>query len=250
MKVLTVISTLSVLSVAFATVWTNDNGLTLSATHWQGLQSKDQKRTFKLKGQVSLSSVPDGLTIHSEYLDCNADPDPKNPKVYVISQAIARQNVKIIKTVKNKSGSQVTDIEGPAAKYVLGAQESVVSITGATLIKTLDETSKQTMAATGSSGVAYLDPSAHVAEGNGLRRAVLEGPVHARFNQAATKTEKAATIDATSTKMTLENQGQNRKITLSGNVHINGPDIGDASGINQAVFVLAPNHTWTLEASK
>jgi hypothetical protein len=151
--------------------------------------------------------------------------------------------------VTSPSGKQVTDVQGPKAEYTAGSKESTVKIIGATTIKNFDQGQRQSMIATGSSGIAFLEAGVQVSNGNGLRKATLEGPVKVVFHQAATKTESASNITATASQMQLENIGDQRRITLIGSVHVIGPGSDEATGVSRALIVHDPGGSWRLDAT-
>jgi len=249
MKRLTFIALLLVCGLTSAETWTNHKGLTLVATSWQVVQVNPKLTTIKSKGNVLVTSVPDGVTISSEQLDFESIPNPKRPKTNLLSHASATTNVKIVKTVTAPSGTQTTEVLGPRADYLAGSIEGIVKIIGPTTIKNYDKAQAQSMTATGSSGIAYLDPGVRVASGSGLRHATLQGPVKVIFQQTATKTEAASTITATASTMQIQNVGNQEIITLIGSVHILGPGDSEASGVNRAVMVHEPGRGWRLDAS-
>ncbi|MDR3690925.1 MAG: hypothetical protein P4L46_16220 [Fimbriimonas sp.] len=233
---------------AFAETWTNHNGLTFSAHGWQIVQNTSKLTKIKARGGVTLGSVPDGMTITSDQLDFEAKPNPQKPKAYTLSHAYATKNVHIVKTVSSPTGKQITDVRGPLAEYSTGDIENTIRIIGPTTIQNTDLIQHQAFTATGSSGIAYLSPSVEVSSGNGLKRANLAGPVKVILIQAATKTEGASQIVATASEMQIENVGNQRRITLTGNVHVLGPGKDEATGMSRAVIVHDPGGSWRLDA--
>ena len=234
-------------ALSMAELWTNHKGLTFSAHSWQIVQDSPKLTTIKSKGGVSFASVSDGMTITADQLDFDAIPNPNKPKTYLLSHAVATKDVKIVKTVTSPQGRQTTEVTGPKADYLTGSRETVVKILGPTTIRNLDQGQQQSMIATGSSGIAYLEPGVQVSSGNGLRRATLEGPVRVVFHQAATKKESASDITATSSQLQLENVGQERRITLIGSVHVMGPNGSETTGVSRALMVHDPDKGWHLD---
>ena len=106
------------------------------------------------------------------------------------------------------------------------------------------------MTATGSSGLAILEAKANVAQGNGLKKATLHGPVKIVFVQNATKTEVASQIVGTAFQMILENVGNQRKITLIGSVHVVGPGTDEVDNVNRAVFTKDAKGLWHVQATQ
>ena len=236
-------------SVAAAQVWTDHKGLTFTAKSWSYDQTKEKQVHYRFRGNVSILSKAEGLNIQSDQLELDAVMQP-NTKAYTVTHAIANNHVRILKTAVSATGTQTTEISGPQGEYIVGTTESIVKMNGATTIKSIDPNLRQTMTATGSSGTAYLEPKGNVASGNGLRRATLNGPTKIVFVQEATKAERGSKITGTASQMLLENSGNQRKITLIGNVHVIGPDTDEVSNVNRVVFVKDAKGFWHVQATQ
>ena len=236
-------------SLASAQVWTDHKGLTFSAKSWSYDQTQTKQVHYRFKTNVNIDSKSEGLNIRSDQMELDAVMQG-NTKAYSVAHATATGNVKIVKTAVSTKGIQTTEISGPKGEYIAGTSESTVKMIGATTIRSIDPSVRQTMTATGSSGVAYLEPKENVTSGNGLRRATLSGPTKVVFVQETTKEERGSTITGTASQMLLENNGSERKITLIGNVHVVGPDSDEVSHVNRAVFVKDAKGYWHVQAGQ
>ncbi len=188
-----------------------------------------------------MASASQGVTISSDRLNFEAVPDPKTPKNYIVRHAVATGKVIVDKVVQSSTGKQTTHLEGPKADYAAGATESIVKMSGPMKITSLDEGQHETMVATGSSGLASLEPFTQSSQGNGLRKASLEGPVKMVLTQIDSKTNKPSVVTTTSDHVDLENLGTRRKMTLTGHVHIVGDAVGEFQKYNLMILILDKN---------
>ncbi len=232
-----------------ASVWTDHQGLTFRANTWGLRQDSKRKTFFKARGNVLVTSLTDGLQIEAEEIDFEALPKAKDSKAFTITHALASRKVKITKSVSTPKSKQTTVITGPKMDYSTTPTESIVKMMGPTTINNLEEIQRQRVIATGSSGIAYLDPSSRVANGNGFRKAILQGPVKLILTKAKTKDSPESSTTATASHMEFENLPGIQKVTLVGAVHIVGSSTGDVSGLSRAILILDQNDQWHLDAS-
>lgn len=220
------------------TTWTDQKGLKIVYRDLRAIVSAKANRDISMVGDVDVTSSSQGLKITSRSMDIHAIPDTKNPKAYVIQHALAKGEVHIQKQITAKDGGQTTEITGTQADFNSGPTESVVKLKGPVSMTSLDSKHKQTMTANGKNGVAKLEPSTKSGIENGLREATLDGDTHLVITQIDPQTGKSSTVRTRSDHLLLQNIGTDRVITLIGNVHISGDQMGDMTGVQSAVLTL------------
>lgn len=246
MKRLLLITLVLIGSVARSDTWTDGKGL-IAKSKVSRVDQAGKLLHLTLEGNVSVVSEPQGLTITSDRMQFNAVPDPKNSKAYLVQNATAIGHVTVLKTATTATGVKTTRVEGPKGEYTAGISESKVTMSGPMRIGTVDELKHPTMDATGSSGVAILEPLKQTNLDNAMRKATMEGPVSLMLSQVDAKTKKTITVHTTSDHMVLENLPNGRRVTLTGSVHIVGDNLGEMSNAKRAVFVLEKNGNYHLE---
>ncbi len=236
--------------VGLAQTWTDHRGLTATFQSLRALTSKSPKRHLSMIGKVEIVSVPQGLTMRSDTMDIDAVPDPKNPNAYLVQSAQSKGHVSILKQVKGAKGLQTTKIDGTQADYLAGTVESVIKMTGPVNLVSLDEQQRQTLAATGKTATAYMEPAAKTSLDDGLRRAQMDGDVHLTLVQRDAQTKQATLIRAYSDHMLVENIGKGRRVTLTGNVKVFTDSNVELSGIQKAVLTQDANGVYALHTSE
>jgi hypothetical protein len=249
MKRLLLISVAFLFGVSFSQTWTDGKGLVAKYRDFKMDRRPNLEYDFSLAGNVSVASKPQGLDLASNTMNIHSVPDPKNPKSYLVQHAVAVGQVTVVKTIRSKTGSEITRIVGAKADYTSGPSEAVVKMDGPMEIESYDELRRPTMTATGKSGFATLEPLTQSNLDNGLRKAEMDGNVKLVLKQIDGKTKKFLTIRTASDHMMLENQGSGKRITLTGSVHIEGDNVGELSKAKSAIIVISKNGDFHLDTS-
>lgn len=200
--------------------------------------ASQQTSQLLVQGQVDITSRSQGLRIQANEVRCEIGTVKANTKE--IRKATATGSVKMSKTVTNARGRQLTEISGSKADMVADPKGSTVNMAGPVGIRSSDDRKRVNLSATGSSGIAILEPGSATGLTNGLREATLAGPVKIDMLQAGRAGQKGeARAEAKANRMRLVARKDGSTLTLLGNVEIHGrgaSDIGDTTGLSKAIF--------------
>lgn len=186
------------------------------------------------KSKVTATSRTQGIQMTGGNIVATIGPDPAKKGQNRLQRARATGGTR---TIKSANG-QTSEIAGNTATYVAGVAESLLTLTGAVSLRNLDQQKRQSLAATGSSGIATLETGTQSKRSNGVRSATLAGPVRVTMIESGSR---RATVVASANRMIYENTPGRPTITLTGNVKISGQgesNIGTFSNLSRAVLRL------------
>jgi hypothetical protein len=163
--------------------------------------------------------------------------DPVKKGGVVILRAVAEKAVVFVR----EAPQQRTDLTCTNMTYDrVSASLGKLTLAGATKIVNTEAATKRAVTATGSAGVATLNPTV---KGNGaLQRANLEGPV--KIVAVLAETKGTSTYTATGNQLDIVNDAKPPTITLAGNVKVKtvstDPTAGDSNveGLDKIVLSL------------
>ena len=163
--------------------------------------------------------------------------DPAKKGGVVILRAVAEKSVVFVREApEQRTDLTCTNMTYDRASAALGK----LTLEGATKIVNTEAVTKRKVTATGSAGVASLNPTV---KGNGsLQRASLEGPV--KIVAVLAETKGTSTYTATGNQLDIVNDAKPSTITLAGNVKVKtvstDPAAGDSNveGLDKIVLSL------------
>jgi hypothetical protein len=210
--------------------------LTILAKDGHADGSNPKSYVFHLKGDFFMKSISQGMTLTADEVrgSTQAIGDGKQE----LRHATATGNVHILQEVEKASAKQTTDIRGSSGDLDAVPAGDVVKLAGSVRIVRTDTQLRQTMVATGSSGVVTLE---HGGKGKfgGMREGTLEGPVNVVLDREPTAENKQpAHVTAKGDHMEFTNTGAHPVITMTGHVEIHDPAQGDMTGLSKAVINL------------
>lgn len=197
-----------------------DGNMTLHAGGGRAVQAASGAYTFYLSGNVDMTSIKDAVHLTADQITSETEIDKKGASQ--LKHAVATGHVHATKIVTNGAGKQTTDIVGSRADLKAQAAGSIVTVSGPVTIVNLNEKSKKTMTASGSSAIATLEPGTKTSFSSGLRNATLSGPVRVRIVQSQIQGRGASTVVATGNRMDITYAGKEPMIVLTGNVEVHG----------------------------
>lgn len=212
--------------------------LRMAANSLAVAQATPTSRNLLLKGSVSLTSVSEGLDLRAGNVKTSIVTNTRT-KEEEIRTGQASGGVRLMKTVVNKKGTQVTVLTSATADYLARAVDALVTMRSAVKIVSTNEAKRQNMVAYGSSGTAVLVRSSKT-DKNGLRTATLTGAVRIEIlDRSDAKGQK--TIIATGSRLEIDNTTKPMTAVLTGDVKFvgnNNPLAGTLKGIKWVQFKL------------
>jgi hypothetical protein len=189
---------------------------------------------FDLQGGVRIASKDQGVSLSAARVLADTVPVKGTLKMKKtqVKSATATTGV-VIEQLAGGQGNKRTTIRANKAVYTAQGDKGLVTLTGAVKIVSVDA-KDQTLTASGTSGIATLDPKAESSQG--LRTATLRGPVTVTIQEVGRKGQIVAKGDRLDVNRSLKPT----TLTLTGHVTIQGQ--GESSmgtlAVKRAVFTL------------